>query len=143
MSANMFRIWIKSLGGKLLANGARSAWRKPASETGRQAGTKKMRPKLETLENRVVPTNYTVTLATDPTTSTAGTLRYGIVNATSGETISFASSLSGAAITLTSALSINTNLTITGLVPPTWRSAAIMRSRSSMFPRGKRSVFRA
>ena len=52
------------------------------------------------------------TLVINPADSGPGTLRSRIASAIGGETIYFAANLSGAAITLTSTLAINTNLTI-------------------------------
>ncbi len=65
------------------------------------------RPLLEVLEDRVTPAQLSVTSNLDPATLTAGTLRYAVNQANQdaangiADTIVFASSLSGATITLT------------------------------------------
>jgi predicted outer membrane repeat protein len=71
------------------------------------------RPTLEALEDRCVPSTLTVTNPNDDS-NTPGTLRYEISAAQSGDTIVFASSLSGQTITLYDQLVINTGLTIQG-----------------------------
>ena len=73
---------------------------------------------LETLEDRVVPTTWLVNSNADTLTGTgsptyAGTLRYDITNAVSGDTITFQNGLG--TIVLSSTLpTISQNLTITG-----------------------------
>ena len=70
------------------------------------------RPRLEALEDRWLPSTLTVLNNLD---SGAGSLRYEIGKAHSGDTIVFAPSLDGQTITLTSGeLLINKNLTIAG-----------------------------
>ena len=56
-----------------------------------------------------------VTLATPDNGSTPGTLRYVLANAPSGSTVTFASTLSGDTITLSSVLDITSNVAIMGL----------------------------
>src|SRR5262249_52029282 len=83
----------------------------------RNAGRKLARvsrflPRLESLEDRTVPSTLTVLNNHD---SGAGSLRDAIKNASSGDTIVFASSLDGQTITLTSGeLAINKTRTIQG-----------------------------
>src|SRR5262249_55882535 len=75
------------------------------------AGKSRFRPALESLEDRTVPSTLTVTNLLD---SGAGSLRDQIGAAASGDTINFASGLSGT-ITLSSGeLAIARNLTISG-----------------------------
>jgi hypothetical protein len=72
-------------------------------------------PRLESLEDRTVPSTLTVT---NPLDKGAGSLRYTITNAKSGDTIVFAPSLDGQTITLTSdQLTINKSLDIEGPGP--------------------------
>src|SRR5919201_499193 len=69
-------------------------------------------PRLESLEDRTLPSTLTVTNALD---KGAGSLRDTITNAKDGDTIVFASSLAGQTITLTSdQLTINKSLDIEG-----------------------------
>src|SRR5437763_5082772 len=77
----------------------------------RAAGKPRFRPMLESLEDRTVPATLTVTNLLD---SGAGSLRGQIAAAASGDTVNFASGLSGT-ITLSSGeLAIARNLTISG-----------------------------
>jgi hypothetical protein len=78
---------------------------------GRDARPKQTKPKrvdypilsgLEWVEERVTPTIRTVSLATPDSATTPGTLRYAFTNAQSGDSIIFASDLSGATILLAS-----------------------------------------
>ena len=74
--------------------------------------SKRFRPGLVPLEGRALLATITVTSGAD---AGAGSLRQAIAGAASGDTITFASSLHGQKITLTSGpLSINQNLTIQG-----------------------------
>ena len=74
---------------------------------------RRVRPYLEILEDRTVPSTLTVLLNTD---SGTGSLRQAILDATSGDTIDFDSALTNQTITLTSgALLVNKDLTFTGL----------------------------
>jgi predicted outer membrane repeat protein len=73
---------------------------------------RRFRPQLEALEGRDVPSTLTVTNNLD---SGAGSLRADIAAANPGDTINFAPTLDGRAVTLTSGqLVINKNLTIQG-----------------------------
>jgi predicted outer membrane repeat protein/parallel beta-helix repeat protein len=90
----------------------------PASRTGQPASRRQarpaqrtFRPTLESLEDRWLPSNLTVTSIAD---KGARSLRADIAAAKNGDTIVFASSLDGQTITLKSELLINKNLTITG-----------------------------
>ncbi len=111
MSANPLS-WIKKLAKKLMNSESRHAHR---AATVRRA-PKRWQPVLEQLEDRVVPTTWSVTLTTDAAAPTAGMLRYAINNSAAGDTIVFASGLTGT-ITLTSALAITHGLTIIGPGP--------------------------
>src|SRR6516162_2860078 len=72
----------------------------------------RFRPRLEALEDRWMPSTLTVTNNLD---SGAGSLRADIAAANPGDTINFAPTLDGRAVTLTSGqLVINKNLTIQG-----------------------------
>jgi hypothetical protein len=71
-------------------------------------------PRLESLEDRLVPSTLTVTNALD---NGSGSLRNTINQAKDGDTIVFATSLNGQTITLTDALTINTSLDIEGPGP--------------------------
>jgi hypothetical protein len=68
-------------------------------------------PRVESLEDRLVPSTLTVTNALD---NGSGSLRNAINTAKSDDIIVFASSLDGQTITLSDALTINTSLTIKG-----------------------------
>jgi hypothetical protein len=73
----------------------------------------RVRPRLELLEDRRLPSTLTVTNNLD---SSAGSLRAEIAAARSGDTVVFASSLGGQTINLTSGeLVINKSLTVQGL----------------------------
>src|SRR5262245_12058244 len=73
----------------------------------------RFRPQLETLEGRDVPSTLTVTNNLD---NGAGSLRAEIAAAKSKDTIVFAPSLKGEAITLTSGqLEISKSVTVQGL----------------------------
>jgi CSLREA domain-containing protein len=88
-----------------------------ASRTPRPA---RYRPRIEVLEGRCLPSTLTVTTAADETNPNDGvlSLREAIAAASSGDTIKFASSLSGQTITLTSGqLDITKSLTIKGPGP--------------------------
>jgi predicted outer membrane repeat protein len=74
----------------------------------------RFRPRLEALDDRCLPSTLTVTNTLDGPIPTPGSLRYEISAAQSGDTIVFASSLSGQTITLYDQLVINTGLTIQG-----------------------------
>jgi hypothetical protein len=73
----------------------------------------RFRPRLEVLEDRIVPSTLTVTNNLD--NGSAGSLRYEIAHAKKGDTIVFAPSLDGQTIVLGgSELDIAKNLTIQG-----------------------------
>ena len=75
----------------------------------------RFRPRLEALDDRLVPSTLTVTKASDPDGFAGdGSLRGEIAIAQSGDTIVFDPSLNGQNITLGSQLVINKNLTIQG-----------------------------
>src|SRR5262249_4706187 len=95
--------WLhKSMNGR--SRTPRTSARKP---------TPRFRPQLEGLEDRWMPSTFTVLNNLD---SGAGSLRADIAKAHSGDTIVFDSSLAGQTINLTSGeLLIRGNLTITGL----------------------------
>ena len=102
--------WIKSLAKKLFGSATRSSRRQRSVPGQRPA----WRPGFELLEDRIVPTLWVVTSATDSASPSTGMLRYAINNSAAGDTIEFSSSLSASTITLTSALTIGHNLTIIG-----------------------------
>jgi len=75
-------------------------------------GRRRWRPRLEILEDRVLPSTLTVSNNLD---SGPGSLRAAITDASSGDTIRFAANLNGQTITLTSGeLAISKNLDIEG-----------------------------
>jgi hypothetical protein len=80
------------------------------------------RPRLEVLEDRLAPASFTVTNNAD---SGAGSLRAAVDAAnlaTGSSTITFAPSLAGQKITLTSGeLAISQSMTITGRARACWR----------------------
>ena len=85
---------------------------RPASRRKAPAARRTVRPCLERLEDRWVPSTLTVLNNLD---SGAGSLRADIAAAHNGDTIVFAPSLNGQTITLTKGeLLINKNLTIVG-----------------------------
>jgi hypothetical protein len=70
-------------------------------------------PSLEALEDRTVPSTFTVTNTND---SGMGSLREALTISKNGDTVQFASTLSGQTIKLTSdELTLDHSLTITGL----------------------------
>src|SRR5215472_3252102 len=74
----------------------------------------RIRPRLEVLEDRCVPS---IDMVTNPSGSAAtpGSLPYWVANAANGDTIQFAANLNGHTIyTLGNSLDINKNLTIDG-----------------------------
>ncbi len=97
-----FRSWLRRVTGRLFIDSFRPR---------RTARRRSMVPRFEYLEVRVVPSTITVT---DKNDSGVGSLRQAILDASSGDTIAFASGVTGK-ITLTSGeLSIAKNLTISG-----------------------------
>ena len=76
-------------------------------------------------------------IVTDPSDNAGSftdvTLPYAVAHALNGDQITFASGLSGDTITLDSVLTINSNVTITGLGVPTFPSAATTRSKISLY----------
>jgi parallel beta-helix repeat protein len=104
-------MWLFSLLRNRTSNSAaraRSQCRRPAP---------RLRPQLEVLEDRCVPSTLTVTNNLDNIYNVSpGSLRYEINVAQSGDTIVFANSLKGQTITLSGEeLWINKNLNIEGL----------------------------
>jgi hypothetical protein len=96
--------WLKDMKRKLA----------PGARTPRGALRDRVVPRLEALEDRIVPSTLTVTNAADD--GTAGTLRAAITAANSGDTIQFTPSLAGHTITLTQGeLTITKSLDIEGL----------------------------
>ena len=95
--------------------------RKPATGAGARRGAKRSRPhrvalRLEVLEDRTVPSTFTVTNNLDTGVAGDGSLRGEIAAAGSGDTINFDPSLAGQTITLTSGeLAITQSLDIEGL----------------------------
>jgi hypothetical protein len=110
MYANAFRSWIRKLSARYLGTGKRRGTSRSGASHEPAA---KLRLMLETLEARVVPAS--VTLATDPGTLTAGTLRYVLASATSGETITFASGMTIDLNSTLGPLAVTNNVTIVGL----------------------------
>jgi predicted outer membrane repeat protein len=92
-----------------------SSWlRNRKSSRGLRCQGPRLRPRLEALEDRWLPSTLTVTSPLDDGSS--GTLRATIAAAASGDTIVFANSLNGQTITLNgSELLLNKNLNIQGL----------------------------
>src|SRR5262245_47861435 len=87
-----------------------SPW--PLSQTKGRTNQPASKPRLETLEGRLVPATLTVTSDAD---SGAGSLRAAIAAASSGDVIKFAHSLDHGTITLTSGeLALNKSLDIEG-----------------------------
>jgi hypothetical protein len=72
-----------------------------------------IRPRLEVLEDRCVPSIDMVTNLSG-SSAVAGSLPFEVANANPGDTIQFAANLKGGAIGLNSMLNINKNLTIDG-----------------------------
>ena len=93
-----------------------SSWlrNRPATQTAAGRTPARFHPRLEALDDRLVPSTLTVTTALDPGFAGVGSLRNEIAAAKSGDTIVFDPSLNGQNITLYSQLVINKNLTIQG-----------------------------
>src|SRR6516162_4449869 len=70
------------------------------TETGGARPAPGLRPRLEALEDRCVPSVFPVTSTLDDVTK-PGTLRYAVANAGDGDTIRFSPALQGAPIVLT------------------------------------------
>jgi predicted outer membrane repeat protein len=96
-----FRRWINTLHPSLFGGSVRGKKLTPHRN--------RYRPVLESLEDRVTPTNWSVTSLAD--TLVSGTLRYAINNSASGDIITFA--VTGT-ITTGSVLTVSHSLTITG-----------------------------
>jgi hypothetical protein len=75
---------------------------------------RRLKPQLEALEDRCVPSTLTVNNTLDTGVAGDGSLRGEIAAAQSGDTIHFAANLNGATITLGKTLDINKSLTIDG-----------------------------
>ncbi len=85
---------------------------------GRAPG-RRFAPALDPLEGRALLSTLVVT---DNHDSGPGSLRQAILDAHSGDTVTFAPSLRGQVITLTSGeLTVSKNLTIDGPAPAGWR----------------------
>src|SRR4051794_11617750 len=88
-------------------------WRAWARRRGSRVPKGRLAPRLEALEDRTVLSTLTVTNNQD--NGAVGSLRYEISNASSGDTINFARSLTGRTITLTTGdLAITKSLDIEG-----------------------------
>jgi predicted outer membrane repeat protein len=87
---------------------------RPASRRNRRAARPTVRPTLQALEDRWLPSTLTVTTAAD---SGVGSLRAEIAASKLNDTIVFNPSLNGQTITLTSELMIQHSLTIAGPGP--------------------------
>jgi hypothetical protein len=72
-----------------------------------------IRPRLEGLEDRCVPSTDVVTNL-DGSASTPGSLPYEVAHAAPGDTVQFAANLKGGTITLNNTLDIKQSLTIDG-----------------------------
>jgi hypothetical protein len=106
---SLFRTWLQAMKRKALS-GART--RREAKRT----RPTQFVPRLESLDDRIVPSTLTVTNNLDAGIAGAGSLRGEIVAAQSGDTIDFAPGLAGQTITLTSGeLAITKSLDIEGL----------------------------
>src|SRR5262249_2843461 len=96
----------------LLRSGKEGPGRRPTTRRKSVSQTRSFVPRLESLEDRTVPSTLTVTNALD---RGPGSLRDKITNAKDGDTIVFAPGLNGQTITLTSdQLTINKSLDIEG-----------------------------
>jgi hypothetical protein len=74
----------------------------------------RIRPRLEVLEDRCVPSTFTVTKVSDTGLNGDGSLRGEILAAGNGDTVNFAPGLHGATITLGGTAFLNKNITIDG-----------------------------
>src|SRR5271155_4140438 len=105
MTTHSFSSWLKHL--------SRRQCRHSSRTTKRPASTRRLA--LELLEDRLTPNTFTVNDLNDAVGSASDvTLRYAINTAQNGDTINFA--VTGT-ITLSSPLTIGTNVTITGPGP--------------------------
>lgn len=111
MSSRILHIWIEELRTKL--QGCSGRWSRSAA--GSAQVTRKLHPILELLEDRMTPATLVVSLSTPDSASVSGTLPYAIAHAHNGDTITFAPDMNGATIVLNSALTIDRDVTITGL----------------------------
>jgi len=89
-----------------------------------------VRPFVEGLENRTMPSVLMVTNTQDTSVAGAGSLRGEILAAHNGDTIQFSSTLTGMTITLTKEIAVNANLTIQG---PAAGKLAVSGSGSRLF----------
>src|SRR6516225_7346848 len=105
----------------LLSMWLRAMKRKSAKGARSHRGARLTRPnrtvlRLEVLEDRTVPSTFTVTNNLDTGVASDGSLRGEIAAASSGDTINFDPSLAGQTITLTNGeLAITQSLDIEGL----------------------------
>src|SRR5262249_12281762 len=108
-----FLTWLRQRGGA-----------DQAARRGRQTARKfpgrpppRLRPQLEALEDRCVPSTLAVTSSIDDVTQ-HGTLRYAVAHAASGDTILLAADLAKTLVVLTQGeLLLNQDVTIEGLPP--------------------------
>ncbi len=115
MASSVLSNWVKKLGEKLMNNGSRRV-RRHRSEIAKRQAIKNARPMLETLEDRITPSNWLVTSAAGSAGSAGNvTLPYAVAHAVNGDTVTFAGALTGHTITLSSTLDISQSISITGL----------------------------
>jgi hypothetical protein len=104
--AFLFGKWLKNMHRRLA----------PGATIARSSKGTRVVPRLESLEDRTVPSTLTVTSAADTAVAGDGSLRGEIAAARSGDTIQFAPSLAGQTITLAyGELAISKSLNIEGL----------------------------
>ena len=118
MSSSVLSNWVKKLSDKITNSGSRRA-RRLRSEVAKRQAWKNARPQVETLEDRITPTTFTVT---DPSgvagSGSAGdvTLPYAVANAASGDTINF-NLPANTTITLDTTLTLSQDVTVAGPGP--------------------------
>jgi hypothetical protein len=88
-------------------------WKHPVKSAKRSRPRRRVKPRLEALEDRCVPSIDMVTSLSGSAT-VAGSLPFEVANAASHDTIRFATNLDGGTITLGNTLDINNTLTIDG-----------------------------
>ena len=115
MSSFVNRSWLKSLCQKLLAKQS-GRYRGSSVKVARNGERAKTHLNLEGLEGRITPTVFVVTDAGNgPGSASDVTLAYALGAALSGDTITFASSLSGDTIAPMATVAISKSITINGL----------------------------